>query len=95
MRKAVKAHITNAEIEMIDIFNKLCCSRQHWEVWSDFITATACAIANSVDKSPKQFQQREKEYVECIERLGGVELPSPMFATDIWHMRRVFDLLRF
>lgn len=80
MRRAVKAHTTNAEKELIDVFNKLCYSRQNWEVWSDFVTATACAIANSVDKSPKQFQQREKEYAECIERLGGVELPSQMFA---------------
>lgn len=80
MRKAVKAHITNTEQEMVKRFNELCSSRQSWQVWSDFVTATACAIANSVDKTSEQFQQREDEYAQCIERLGGVELPSQMFA---------------
>lgn len=78
MRRAVKAHITNTEQEMMKRFNELCISRQPWQVWSDFVTATACAIANSIDKTPKQYQEREDEYAACIERLGGIKLPAEM-----------------
>lgn len=80
MKKAVQRQITKTEKELIDRFNLLCQSRQSWQVWSDFITATACTIANSVDKSSPEYEEREKEYQECIDRLGGVQIPAEMFA---------------
>ena len=33
-----------------------------------------------MDKSPKRHENREKEYAECIKRLGGVEKPAQLFA---------------
>lgn len=65
---------------MIDCFEKLCRTRSSWSVWTDFINATACAIANSTEKNKEVFERREKEYKDCIERLGGVEDTSFMFA---------------
>ena len=79
MSKKNYTYKTKTEKEMIGRFNSLCYSRSSWQVWSDFITATACAIANSVDKSSETFEQREREYAECIERLGGVQIPAEMF----------------
>ena len=71
----------NSEKELMDRFKSLCTSRSSWQVWADFITAVACTIANSIeDKSSALYQQREDEYEECIERLGGVQIPSEMFA---------------
>lgn len=81
MAKVVKQHQSNkSEKLFIDIFKPLCQTRNSWEVWADFITATACAIANSVDKSSKYHQQREDEYAKCIKRLGGVNVAAEMFA---------------
>ena len=71
---------TNYEKEFLDRFNTLCRSRNSWQVWSDVITTMACALANSVNKENSDFQKREDEYKECIERLGGVQVPSEMFA---------------
>ncbi len=65
---------------MIEVFEKLCRTRSSWSVWTDFINATACAIANSTEKNKEVFDRREKEYKDCIERLGGVEDVSFMFA---------------
>jgi type I restriction-modification system DNA methylase subunit len=80
MGKPVKGKITNTEKELTNKFEQLCRTRQSWQVWSDFITATACAIANSVDKASEDYAEREAEYEECINRLGGVQIPSEMFA---------------
>lgn len=66
--------------EFVKIIRELCYSRQPWEVWSDVITVMACSIANAVDKSPKRHECREKEYADCIKRLGGVEKPAHLFA---------------
>ena len=65
--------------EFLKEFNTLCTYRHSWQVWADFVTASACALANSVDKG-KHFEEREKEYAECVERLGGVEKASKLFA---------------
>lgn len=66
--------------EFLKIFNEMCYSRSGWQVWADLISAIACSMANSVDKSPKRWQAREQEYAECIKRLGGVEKPAQCFA---------------
>lgn len=71
---------SNAEKVLLDEFSKLCSSRSSWQVWTDFIVATACAIANSVDREGEDFERREKEYAACIERLGGVENGAKLFA---------------
>ena len=71
--------ISNSEKLFIDTFNSLCYSRSSWQVWTDFITATACSLANAVDTEGKIHDEREKEYERCVERLGGVENAAKLF----------------
>lgn len=47
------------------------------------MAAMACTLANAVDKSLSRHTAREKEYAECIKRLGGVEKPAKCFAIVI------------
>lgn len=67
--------------EFLKIFNEMCYSRSAWQVWSDLISVIACSLANAVDKREEMWAAREKEYEECIKRLGGVEKPAKCFAT--------------
>lgn len=80
MKRHAKRSFQGSKGEFVKIIRELCYSRQPWEVWSDVITVMACSIANAVDKSPKRHENREKEYAECIKRLGGVEKPAQLFA---------------
>lgn len=80
MASKIKGQATNGlEKEFLDRFGKLCQTRSSWQVWADFITVTACAIANSVDMIGVTYDKREAEYKDCIERLGGVDIPAEMF----------------
>ena len=72
-----------SEKPLVEEFEKLCRTRSSWSVWADFVTATACALSNSIGKSAIDYDKREKEYAECIERLGGVEAPAKMFASIV------------
>lgn len=65
--------IQGTEKEFIKVFQELCYSRSSWQVWADLMAAMACTLANSVDKTEPRYTAREKEYAECIKRLGGVE----------------------
>lgn len=80
MAKAAKKEIIGTEKEFLDIFKRLCYSRSSWEVWADIITVIACSISNSIDKTDKRFQAREREYEACIKRLGSVEEPAKLFS---------------
>lgn len=66
--------------EFLKIFNEMCYSRSAWQVWADLMSVMACSIANAVDKREEMWSAREKEYEECIKRLGGVEKPAKCFA---------------
>ncbi|WP_313341376.1 Cas9 inhibitor AcrIIA9 family protein [Lacrimispora sp.] len=79
-RKARSYSAQGKKGEFIKIFNELCYSRNDWQVWADVITAIACTISNVTDRTPDKFENREKEYAECIKRLGGVEKPAQLFA---------------
>lgn len=68
--------IQGTEKEFLDIFNRLCYSRSSWQVWADLISAIACSLSNAADRTPEHFDAREKEYAQCIERLGSVEAPA-------------------
>ena len=72
--------IQGTEKEFIKVFQELCYSRSSWQVWADLMAAMACTLANSVDKTEPRYTAREKEYAECIKRLGGVEKPAKCFA---------------
>lgn len=79
-RKARSYSAQGKKGEFIKVFNELCYSRNDWQVWADVITAIACTISNVTDRTPDRFENREKEYAECIKRLGGVEKPAQLFA---------------
>ena len=76
------------EKELIKVFQELCYSRSSWQVWADLMAAMACALANSVDKTLPRHTAREKEYAECIDRLGGVEKPAKCFAIVVEALER-------
>jgi hypothetical protein len=72
--------IQGTESEFLELFKQLCYSRSSWQVWSDLISAISCSISNAVDRSPEHYERREKEFSECIKRLGSVEIPARMLA---------------
>jgi type I restriction-modification system DNA methylase subunit len=80
--------ITGTEKEFLDVFRQLCISRSSWQVWADLMAAMACTLANAVDKSLPRHTAREKEYAECIKRLGGVEKPAKCFAIVVEALER-------
>lgn len=71
------------EEEFVDLFKSLVVSRSDWQVWSDLMAAMACAIANTLDPDEKRKADREKEYLDCITRLGGQKTPAEIFAVVI------------
>lgn len=70
----------DAKKEFLRLFKELCDSRSSWQVWADLMSVFACAISNSTEPDPVRREAREKEYAKCIEQLGGMEIPSKMFA---------------
>lgn len=55
------------QAEFLATFKKLGDGRhQTWEVWQDFITITACAISNAVDKAENHWKKREDMYMERV-----------------------------
>lgn len=66
--------------EFLDIFKGLCYARSAWEVWADVICAIACSLSNTADRMPGRYEEREKEYLQCIEHLGSVETVAKLFA---------------
>jgi hypothetical protein len=72
--------IQGTEKEFLDAFKQLCYTRTSWQVWSDLMLAMSCSISNAVDRSPEHYERREKEFAECIKRLGSVEIPARMLA---------------
>lgn len=73
--------INGTEKEFMDVFNRFCYSRSSWQVWADLMSAIACSISNATDRTPEHFQAREREYSECIKRLGSMET-----AAEILHI---------
>ena len=80
--------VVGTEKEFLDIFKELCISRSSWQVWADLMSAMACTLANSVDKTLSRHTAREKEYAECIDRLGGVDKPAKCFAIVVEALER-------
>lgn len=73
-------NIQGTKSEFIKLFKELCYGRTYWQVWADLISTMACSLANVADKAEQRYKAREKEYKECIERLGGVEKPAQCLA---------------
>lgn len=72
--------IQGTEKEFLSEFERLCYSRSAWQVWADLMSAIACSLSNAVDRTPEHFTQREKEYAQCISRLGSVEAPAKILS---------------
>lgn len=70
--------VQGTEKEFLDTFRGLCHSRSAWQVWADVMTAIACSLSNAVDRSPGHFEKREREYGECIKRIGSVEAAAQL-----------------
>lgn len=71
--------IQDARKDFLKTFREMCYSRSAWQVWADLINAMACSLANATDRIEPRYSEREKEYAQCIERLGGVEKPAKCF----------------
>ena len=84
----VNEQVQGTKQEFMKEFQKLCRTRQAWQAWSDLMETMACSISNAVDHSPKRFQKREERYAEAIKRLGGVEVPSRLFAIVVMALER-------
>lgn len=76
----VSGRIKGTKKEFLDIFKTLCYCRSAWQVWDDVIAAMACSLSNAADRTPGRYEQREKEYEQCIKRLGSVEELSKLMA---------------
>lgn len=81
--KITRQAANDLEKEFLNTFNSLCQTRSSWQVWSDFITAVAITLANSVDECSELHNKREAEYEDCIKRLGGIDVPVKMFSIII------------
>lgn len=75
--------LQGTEKEFMEIFKQLCYSRSSWQVWTDIMSAIACSLSNAVDKTPRRYEAREKEYKQCIKRLGSLELPAKLMGTIV------------
>lgn len=78
MRKKKHRRYKGPKQEFLKIFREMCYSRSTWQVWADLISMIACTLANSTDpdKEGARYLDREREYRQCAERLGGVDKPA-------------------
>lgn len=64
----------NHQKEFIKIFNRLSGKYSRWEIWSDFVTLSAIAISNTVDKV--NAAEREKSYHTITDKYKPQELDA-------------------
>lgn len=62
--KSKKEQVTDYRKEFLSKFRSLTYSRGPFDVWSDFITMSACAISNVFDKG--NYAERERIYLSTI-----------------------------
>lgn len=82
--------IQGTKQEFLKIFREMCYSRSAWQVWADLISMIACTLANSTDpnKNGDRYLEREKEFKQCEERLGGVDKPAQCMAVIVQALKR-------
>lgn len=52
--------------KFISLFDSLSGRYSRYQVWSDFVIMSACAISNACDR--RCFERREAMYMECVSR---------------------------
>ena len=82
--------IQGTKQEFLKVFREMCYSRSAWQVWADLISMIACSLANSTDpdKAGVRYLEREREYKQCAERLGGVDKPAQCMAVIVEALER-------
>ena len=60
-----------ARKDFLQAFRSLMGKHRSWDIWSDFVTLTACTISNAVDKS--HYDKREKRYLQIIRKYNKQE----------------------
>lgn len=58
--------------EFINLFERLAQKYSRYQIWSDFIIMSACAISNACDR--QFFDVREKMYMDCVKRYSREEV---------------------
>ena len=55
-------------------FTQLCRHHSAWDIWSDYITLTACSISVMVDHDPKRFNERGQLLQEIADKYQDDEI---------------------
>lgn len=74
MAKANRRNIKYPEI--VKMFDSLSGSKGAWEVWNDVITMMAVSIANTCDNNPNRKEQREKQYLDIVNKYTADEMQT-------------------
>lgn len=61
-----------ARKEFMRVFHQLTHRWRSWDIWSDFVTMTACAISNAVDQL--HYEKREELYMNTVKKYSKEEL---------------------
>lgn len=80
--------IAGIQKEFMTVFKQLCYCRSSWQVWADLMSAIACSLSNSMDHTPEHFDSREREFKECVKRLGSVEMPAKILAIIVMALEK-------
>lgn len=80
MAQLVRNVRTQAQKELVKIFDTACYRHNRWQVWSDFVVMAAISISNAVDSS--HAKAREEMYLTIAKRYNSKELEcfAEMFA---------------
>lgn len=62
-----------SQAEFAKKFTLLCKTKSSWQVWADFLTLSAIAISNLLDREGKIHDDREKEYLSIIKQYSPQE----------------------
>ena len=70
-KKLVHPRDQEARKEFMQIFRQLTYRWRSWDIWTDFVTMTACTISNAVDQT--HYDEREKLYLRTINKYNKEE----------------------
>ena len=60
-----------AQKDFLKTFHSLTARWRDWDIWTDFVTMTACSISNAVDKF--HYEEREQLYLRIINKYSKQE----------------------